>query len=625
MKKLAFLGLTLLLLFVCAVCACAQNGDVRIVDHVVYQLETADGESSWTVVSLFDSKKAKQTVKEITIREEIDGIPVCAIEPTASWDEGPDGELIWDPAAPDYFVSADDAACESITIPPSVKTIGAFSFPCMTRLQSVLLPDSVEEIGAYAFCNCTALREIRLPASLRTIGRNAFNRCATLEAVRIPDGVTTLGSSSFAMCGQLSDVQLGAGLETIGDNAFGACAKLTAVAFPASLEAIERNAFYDTALTEVTIPAVCKSFSFESLPLLRRVVIEDRTATLTLPPFAFANCRSLQEVTLPKSGRVKVGYYAFSNCKKLKTVDNAASIASIGSAAFQHCKSLAAVSFSDNLKTIDRAAFRGCKSLQKLSLPQSLRRIRSSAFANCTALETVRIPDRITVLENDTFRGCSELKRVRLSQGLTALEQGVFADCAKLERIALPDTLRTVCRDAFLNTAIVELTVPAACGTFWFNGMAKLKQVTLEDRTGKLTIPSSCFSGLRALEQVTLPKRAKVTIGSGAFARCVRLTKIQNSGAIVSVRPKAFYGCKALPALTLSGRLRRLDGSALLHCDSLSKLRFTGTSAAFLSADSDFLQTLPESCKLYVRTNAMKQASVAKGCTNPVIIKRDLK
>ncbi len=625
MKKLAFLGLTLLLLFVCALCACAQDGDVRIVDHVVYQLETADGESSWTVVSLFDSKKAKQTVKEITIREEIDGIPVYAIKPTASWDEGPDGELIWDPAAPDYFVSADDAACESITIPPSVKTIGAFSFPCMTRLQTVLLPDSVEEIGAYAFYYCIALREIRLPASLRTIGRNAFNRCATLEAVRIPDGVTTLGSSSFAMCGQLSDVQLGAGLKTIGDNAFGACAKLTAVAFPASLETIERNAFYDTALTEVTIPAVCKSFSFESLPLLRRVVIEDRTATLTLPPFAFANCRSLQEVTLPKSGRVKVGYYAFSNCKKLKTVDNAASIASIGSAAFQHCKSLAAVSFSDNLKTIDRAAFRGCKSLQKLSLPQSLRRIRSSAFANCTALETVRIPDRITVLENDTFRGCSELKRVRLSQGLTALEQGVFADCAKLESIALPDTLRTVCRDAFLNTAIVELTVPAACGTFWFNGMAKLKQVTLEDRTGKLTIPGSCFSGLRALEQVTLPKRAKVTIGSGAFARCVRLTKIQNSGAIVSVRPKAFYGCKALPALTLSGRLRRLDGSALLHCDSLSKLRFTGTSAAFLSADSAFLQTLPESCKLYVRTNAMKQAFLDKGCTNKVIVKADLK
>ena len=254
MKKLTFLWLTLLLLAVCAVCACAQDGDVRIVDHVVYQLQTAGEEPTFTVVSLFDSKKAKQTVKEITIREEIDGVPVCAIEPTASLDEGPDGELIWDPAAPDYFVSADDAACESITIPPSVKTIGAFSFPCMTRLQTVLLPDSVEEIGAYAFYYCTALREIRLPASLRTIGRNAFNWCAALEAVRIPDGVTALGSGSFAMCAELSDVQLGTGLKTIGNDAFGACAKLTAITFPASLETIGRNAFYAP-----TVPKMFKS------------------------------------------------------------------------------------------------------------------------------------------------------------------------------------------------------------------------------------------------------------------------------------------------------------------------------------------------------------------------------
>ena len=65
---------------------------------------------------------------------------------------------------------------ESITVPKSVKTIGAYSFYGNENLNSVIIQEGTETIEEYAFANCR-LREITIPKTVKSIEEKAFDWC----------------------------------------------------------------------------------------------------------------------------------------------------------------------------------------------------------------------------------------------------------------------------------------------------------------------------------------------------------------------------------------------------------------------------------------------------------------
>lgn len=81
-------------------------------------------------------------------------------------------------------------------IPPTVKTIGAYSF-ANSRLDSIFISNSVTEIEPGAF-NSSLVKYVDIPSSVTTIGYNAFSFCLVLKSIRIPASVKNIGFAAFA-------------------------------------------------------------------------------------------------------------------------------------------------------------------------------------------------------------------------------------------------------------------------------------------------------------------------------------------------------------------------------------------------------------------------------------------
>ena len=144
----------------------------------------------------------------------------------------------------------------TLTLPQSIKNIGASAIGKNIYLENVIIFNGVETVGQYAFSDCSSLTSITLPAGVKTIGDNAFSRCSKLKSVSLPVGLTTIASSAFSGCIQLSSITLPAGLTSIGYMAFYNCTNLISATLPTTLKTIDKQAFESCSqLQEIRIPS----------------------------------------------------------------------------------------------------------------------------------------------------------------------------------------------------------------------------------------------------------------------------------------------------------------------------------------------------------------------------------
>ena len=101
---------------------------------------------------------------------------------------------------------------------------------------------------------------------------------------------------------------------------------------------------------------------------------------------AFKGVESLEKVTIPGSVIEIIGN-SFQNCKNLKTVNILGSgLQSLGNHTFANCASLEKVTLPSSLKTIELGCFEGCKSLREIVIPKSVESIPSQIFDMCENL-----------------------------------------------------------------------------------------------------------------------------------------------------------------------------------------------------------------------------------------------
>lgn len=93
-----------------------------------------------------------------------------------------------------------------LTLPSSVKYIGANAFKNCTTLESINIPSGVTKISDYAFYGCKALTAITLPEGVESIGQYAFYGCAAIKTLTIPANVSFIGAFSFKGCFGLTEV-----------------------------------------------------------------------------------------------------------------------------------------------------------------------------------------------------------------------------------------------------------------------------------------------------------------------------------------------------------------------------------------------------------------------------------
>ena len=406
MKKLLVLFSSIVLVVLCTFSANAafsfeenryvEDENTKIIDHVVYELFKPyyGGEDYYGVAAWFDTYEASQTVEEINIVSEIDGIKVIGLRYYTSrvgyhWDN----YTVKKVNIPDTikhigltcFSNLD--GLEELTIPASVKTIEydldtdtglSYTFKGMESLKKVTFLGDLDDLGG--FKDCKKLETVVLKGSVKTILTSAFENCTSLKSIDLPDTVKYIYDFAFRNSG-LTSIEFPKNLYRVFDEfgyVFENCKDLTKVTYASDyMQYVGFPAgYFDgcTALEEIVFPESCKSITlskgiFKDCTKLQKITFPTTCEKLSIADDALRNCTSLKTVTLPeKSDSITIGYRAFRDCKNLTAVNNTDNITKIYGGAFRDCTSLKSFTISDKTTMIGKNAFYGCKNLKTVTV-----------------------------------------------------------------------------------------------------------------------------------------------------------------------------------------------------------------------------------------------------------------
>lgn len=550
---------------------------------------------------------------------------------------------------------------------PYTTEIGNYAFANTGSIEVNL--GSVEIIGNAAFRN-SGIATVEFTA-LKKLGVDAFNGTTNITVVDFSKApIDNVSARAFANS-SIARVNLG-GIKTIAMSAF-ADSQLSIVSDGESVETIKKMAFYKTKINSVgifqnVVDIEEKAFhetdffnTASGLVIIGKVLYYDKseggsysvdTRVVSIAPyafestkyatldlrgfsnlkyvgsFAFANNKSIVEVTLPASlSEIKDSAFTGSSIKKIN-LSECSNISRIWQYAFADCKNLDTITFATFTSTDDMAvklaindyAFSGCTALVTLNLPENLGTLDSYAFKGCTKLTTVNFVANAKFITPETTEGGTDPAPAAYDPAglVTTIGDGAFMDCTSLTTITLPYFIARIGNSAFENcTALATFTTmdgadkkTAALRTIGdraFFGNTSLNNVDVNTTKGVNTIGVSAFencgqlatinlSGVtrfaegvfrnaKALKSVTMSANASIYVGQEAFRNCVTLSDI--TARIAAVEDGAFRNCISLRAITfVSSGIEYIGSNAFNGCVLIQKVSIPSSVVAI--GDSAF-------------------------------------
>ena len=198
---------------------------------------------------------------------------------------------------------------------------------------------------------------MRCETGVHQIGRRAFAQNPRLTRCQLADSVQALEEQVFQGCTGLVSLRLPNTLDTLPKELCDGCTALQQAAMPADLRSIGDRAFHASGLQKILLPDSC----------------------------------------------IRLGTGAFSDCKRLTSVQVSLRLAIISEECFAGCTALAQFDFPFRLAEIRDRAFYGCTSLTNVVIPEGVRRIGEQAFACCDGLKTIRIPSSVRQIGDNAF------------------------------------------------------------------------------------------------------------------------------------------------------------------------------------------------------------------------------
>ena len=191
---------------------------------------------------------------------------------------------------------------------------------------------NITEIGASAFANSTSLKSIMLPKSITKIGNQAFQWSA-LELDELDlTGVTSIGTSAFSGCTIRKLI--------LNDNVKNYSA-VNGIFWYSGMKGLETIEY-----AKGTKVIYGKVMNDDTRKTLTTVIIPEGVTEIEAS--AFANCKVLKSIKLPKS-LTKIGNSAFQwSALELDELD-LTGVSSIGTSAFSGC-TIRKLILNDNVK-----------------------------------------------------------------------------------------------------------------------------------------------------------------------------------------------------------------------------------------------------------------------------------
>lgn len=183
-----------------------SNGEATIPSVYTY------GNTEYHIVEIGRGAFSKRTdVTKVTISEGIKAIGAY----------GDDASAYYNSDSPFYRCSN----LQSVTIPDTVTTIGAYAFAHCSKLAEIVVPDSVTTLHRGSFYGCSGLKKIQFSNNLSELAPVLCNQCAITE-VTIPSKVTVIRNEAFTYCTSLTSVTWNDCVKTIQYGAFSNCTSL---------------------------------------------------------------------------------------------------------------------------------------------------------------------------------------------------------------------------------------------------------------------------------------------------------------------------------------------------------------------------------------------------------------
>lgn len=212
----------------------------------------------------------------------------------------------------------------SVTIPPSVTSIGHYAFFGCEELTAVSIPSGVTYIGERGFCGCGKLASITIPAKLQRIYNEVFMGCGDIDFVTFesPSSLTQIDFAAFEYCGHITTLNIPNTVTTIGGRAFQFCGSLATINIPSSVNSMGIYAFDDTPWfnnqPEGLVYAGNVAYAYKgAMPENTSIVLNEGTTGIA--EYTFYSQRNLQSITIPASVTA-MGRSVFEYCSGLNSI-----------------------------------------------------------------------------------------------------------------------------------------------------------------------------------------------------------------------------------------------------------------------------------------------------------------
>ena len=256
-------------------------------------------------------------------------------------------------------------------------------------------------------------------------------------------------------------------------------------------------------------------------------------------------------------------------------------------------------------------AFQNCKSLKSVSIPTSVTEIKYNAFQNCTALSSITIPNSVTELGDNAFSGCTSLKSVSLSSNITEINYYTFSECTSLSSITIPSKVKTISYDAFKGcTALKSVVIPNNVENMYdsvFEDCTSLSSVTLSNKV--TYIPSDTFLNCKSLTSITIPNSV-TSIGYGAFGNCTSLKSVNIPNKVEYISG-SFYGCTNLTKVVIPSSVTDIYNNSFKDCNNVKLWVQKNSEAYKFALNNDISYYVPLNANVAnVRATSQTQNSV---------------
>ncbi len=402
----------------------------------------------------------------------------------------------------------------------------------------------VVTIGHRAFLENIYLESITIPEGVTTIEESAFEKCYFLSSVTLPNSLTTIETSAFYECKRLSNMIIPDNTVNIGSYCFKNCCMLSSITLPDSVVRIGNDVFYGTMYYHDEA-----NWKSDTLYIGNHLIITNnlnmstytvKEGTRTIAPYAFRDCTSLRNVTLPDS-LTAIGSSAFYNCTSLNYIDIPDGVMFIDQNAFGTCTSLQSIQIPDSVTEIGSYAFSHCLSLKSVIIPKNVQNISYYTFNDCTLLESVVIPDGVNTIGNNAFYGCTSLKDVYYGGSKAEWDKITFDiqdDKDMLNAAIRHDNVVCGSHEGVSYIATADGTIITD-----YNGSARW--LALPATLGGypvVEIGFNAFYNCQYLESIAIPDGV-TTIKDGAFEGCLFLSSVQFPKTVVEIEDNAFHNC----------------------------------------------------------------------------------